>query len=102
MLISCFSACKNEPTPPNEEQNSDQTTSNENTSDTDDKLTITEYKTGEQIEIYLNSATKSIYEFIAPNPNSINIKDTDIVELQNGILVPKEQGITYVSCIYGA
>ena len=59
------------------------------------------YETGVQIEIYLNSAPKTVFDYIGANPQSVVIADPDIAELQGGMLIPKKQGVTYITCNYG-
>jgi hypothetical protein len=59
------------------------------------------YEMCEQIELYLNGGEKYVYDFIDLFPDSIQVYDADIVEIRNAQLVPKMQGVTYISCTYG-
>lgn len=87
-------ACSNE--------NNDESNSNYDIVDNIDADSIKIYKSGDQIELYLNSATnKQLADYIDSGASQVSVADKSIVEIQNGVLLPKSQGITYISCRYG-
>ena len=91
-LLLFVTACSNENEPNN----------NYDIVDNIDADSIKKYKSGDQIELYLNSATsKQLLEYIDSGASQVSVADKSIVEIQNGVLLAKSQGMTYISCKYG-
>lgn len=64
-----------------------------------DTDSIKSYKTGEQIELYLNAkGERRLLDYIGANVSQISIADKSIVDIQNGLFLPKAVGMTYISC----
>ena len=64
-----------------------------------DNLITQKYKTGEQIELYINSASKPLSDFIDLTAvDSVAVADSSVAEIVNEALVPKKEGFTYISC----
>ena len=97
VLLLFVTACGDE-----NEPNADESNNNYDIVDNIDTDTIKEYKSGVQIELYLNSATeKQLTDYIDSGASQVSVADKSIVEIQNGVLLPKSQGMTYISCEYG-
>ena len=68
-----------------------------------DSVTISEYRVGEQIELYLSSvATQSLSDFVKETPDVITVADVDIVSVDDGVFRPLKKGITYISLQTGS
>lgn len=68
-----------------------------------EERTQIEYKTGAQIEFYLDSDSScKLTDCIAGDYISCAVADTSVAEVKNGKLVAKNEGFTYISINYGS
>ena len=104
VLLFCATACSwgwfgdNESNDQFDDKSNDQSSNVDNTGEE----FVPTYKSGDQIELYLNASTnKRLLDYIDSNASQISVADKDVVEIRDNYLIPKAQGMTYISCLYG-
>ena len=63
---------------------------------------IYDYRTGKQIELYLNSSGVKLDSVIVHNGEYTDciVNDETVAEIKDGVLVPKSEGFTFLTCYY--